>query len=359
MTTQTFSPMQLPSTRSIDSMLGALQMPDGTRESDGWCRALEAGDGFRYDYDASVAQGGWEFYRLAQGLSMAVTDMVAARPIPRRHALGDHLMLSICLEGGIPMRQRSGDHVRLSSGYCAVYGLSADEELSMLYETGQPLKWITVFIERQSLLELTGLRAQDLPEDVGHFLMSGESPAMQMLALSPTTTLIARQIVECPYKNGFLFAYLKAKALELACDILFTLARNLQEPRLGSIQLSPRDHRKLKQAMAIIDTTLEQAPDIEKLVAAVGLSRPKLQLGFRLLYGDTVARVRDKRRMEHALKLVRTTQLSMVDIAAEVGYEHAASFTRAFKAAYGDAPLKLRRAAQHSSLVGHLEQRHA
>jgi AraC-like DNA-binding protein len=47
----------------------------------------------------------------------------------------------------------------------------------------------------------------------------------------------------------------------------------------------------------------------------------------------------------------------MVDIAAEVGYEHPASFTRAFKAAYGDAPLKLRRAAQHSTLLGHIGKR--
>ncbi|MBL8264835.1 helix-turn-helix domain-containing protein [Steroidobacter sp.] len=302
----------------------------------------------------NAVRGGWEFHGLEQGLTLAVSDMAAIRPIPRHQVPTDTLMLGVCLEGPTATRRRPVDNSRANRGHCAVYGVTSAEDVAPLYESSHPMKWLCVFIERQALFQVTGLRPEDLPEDVNRFLSDGGNLPMQSFALSPATTLIARQIVDCPYKNGFLLAFLKAKALELACDILYALAKNLQEPRLGSIQLSPRDHRKLKQAMAIIDTTLEQAPDIEKLVAAVGISRPKLQLGFRLLYGDTVARVRDKRRMEHALRLVRSTQLSMVDIAAEVGYEHAASFTRAFKAAYGDAPLKLRRAAQHSSLLAHL-----
>jgi transcriptional regulator GlxA family with amidase domain len=161
--------------------------------------------------------------------------------------------------------------------------------------------------------------------------------------------------MECPFRNGFLTAFLKAKALELACLILFRLAGTAEEVALDGVRLSLSDQRKLKQAMTIIEGNLEATPDINELVAAVGLSRPKLQLGFRLLYGDTVARIRDKRRMERALKLVRSTSLSMIDIAAEIGYDHAASFTRAFRSAFGESPLRVRRMAQQSALLNKME----
>jgi transcriptional regulator GlxA family with amidase domain len=93
------------------------------------------------------------------------------------------------------------------------------------------------------------------------------------------------------------------------------------------------------------------------IAEGAGLTRQKLQLGFRVLYGDTVARVRDRLRMEHALHLVRETSTPMIEIALDAGYEHAASFTRAFKAAYGIAPIRMRRMALDACRIREIAMR--
>lgn len=341
--------------RSMDEMLGALRMPDSSaREPDGWRRSLLPGEAFRVDYDQNIASGGWEFHRLGHGLALSITDMVARQAIPRRHFLGDHLVLTTILEGTIPLNDGSGTD-SASSGYCTVYGLPTGAALHTVYEPGRPLKWVTVYIERHSLFHITGLRTQDLPESINQFLLTGSSLPLHHVALSPAASLTAHQIMERPFSNGFLTSFLKAKALELASHILFRLTTTAKEQGIDDSHLSLSDQHKLQQAMAIIERDLAGTPDVNDLGAAVGLSRPKLQLGFRLLYGDTVARIRDKRRMERALKLVRSTTLSMIDIAAEVGYDHAASFTRVFKAAFGESPIKVRRMAQQSALLNKMK----
>jgi transcriptional regulator GlxA family with amidase domain len=59
--------------------------------------------------------------------------------------------------------------------------------------------------------------------------------------------------------------------------------------------------------------------------------------------------------MESALHLVRTTMLSMIEIGLEAGYEHPASFTRAFKAAFGVSPARMRRVSQQSALTARID----
>ena len=59
----------------------------------------------------------------------------------------------------------------------------------------------------------------------------------------------------------------------------------------------------------------------------------------------------DKARMKHALHLVRSSDMSMIEIALETGYEHHASFTRAFRAAFGMTPVHTRRMAQQAKML--------
>jgi len=332
----------------MDEMLGSLASPPGAsaavRMPDGWRRPFPGGSGFRQEYDASVANGSWEFHRLDEGLCIAMIDMVVARSIPRRHLMHDQLVLSAMVEGEIAFHELdSASDARLANGQCAVYGLSCGSEIHTVYESGSSLKWVSVFIDRKSLLKITGLEPGDLPPRVREFVLEGANLPYQSVALSHAASLAAMRVMNCPYQNGLRRAFFTAKALEIACEILFTLAHSAGDAGHENVAFSANDYLKLAHARKLIEDNLEQPPNIAALAGAVGLTRQKLQLGFRRMYGDTVARVRDKLRMEHALTLVRDSALSMIDIALETGYEHAASFTRAFKATYGVSPIHMRR----------------
>ena len=80
-------------------------------------------------------------------------------------------------------------------------------------------------------------------------------------------------------------------------------------------------------------------------------------IGFRLVYGDTVGQIRDRIRMEHALELLRSSRMSVVEIALESGYHSPASFTRAFKASFGISPGRMRREGFQSQMLGKLARR--
>ena len=346
--------------RSLGSMLAALRSQarkpeESGRVDGGWRRPVVLGSGFRYDYDAEIARGGWEFYELGHGMCLAVVDMITATVFPRRHGAPDYLVLSTVLEGGTRINDVSGDQGELADGYCTIYGMPAGSEFETVCPPGKTVKWVSVFIERSKFLESTGLQPEDLPRCVEAFVLEGGKLPYQNVLLSRAASLTALQILQCPFRGTLRRSFFAAKALELVCLILHTLGNDQVADAESGLTFTEHDHRKLQLALKHLKQGLEEPPNVVELAARVGLSRQKLQFGFRSVCGDTVARVRDKLRMEHALNLLRTTAVPIIDIALDTGYGHPGSFSRAFKAAFGVSPAHMRRMAQESRLIGALK----
>lgn len=325
-------------------------LTDAVRCLDGWRRPLSHGGSFRHDYDADVARGGWEFHLLRPGLSIAIIDVTTVRNLPRRHDLGDLLVMSAVVEGASPFTTPWGDRGELLHGYCTVYGMERGQMFETLYPGGRALKWVTVFIERTLFMQATGVSLDDLPPPVRRFIEAGVGLPQRNVALSSAASLSLQQVFERPYRASLERAFLTAKALELVCHLLHDFQSMLAEmPPADS--LSRADHARLDRARRLIANTLDEPLNIDDIARAVGLPRQKLQAGFRLLYGDTVARVRDRARMERALTLIRTTDISVIQVGLEAGYDHPGSFTRAFKAAFGVAPLEMRRICRREATL--------
>jgi AraC-like DNA-binding protein len=340
--------------RTMEDMLGAAHAQVGEaagvqRTSDGWRSSLLSGVGFRHHYDADVARGGWDFYDLGQGLCLAVVDLVASVPMPRHHSYADYLIMTAVLEGDTHISAAPGAEGDFANGCCTVYGMEAGAAFETVYEPGRVLKWVSVFIDRRRLFGATGLQPQDLPARVSGFLLNGTQLPPQNVPLSRAASITAMQVLECRFQGGFRRAFLTSKALELACHLLHAITHDRRANEGGTF--SNRDYERLQRAMALIESKLAEPPDIAELAGAVGLTRQKLQLGFRLVHGNSVARVRERVRLTRALALVRGSEMAMIDIAYEIGYEHPASFTRAFKAAYGVSPADMRRAVRDAALV--------
>lgn len=353
------SPPELLS-RGVDDMLrelGASSASPGqsARMSDGWRQPIAGGLGFRYEYDNSVATGGWEFYRLHNGICIALVQMTANRRIVRRHNTGDHVALSAVLDGNVLLTDDLSVEGELADGYCTVYGNGPDRPLETTYEPGEQLRWVTLYFERSSFFSLTGLVEADVPAEFAEYIRNGSAYACRNVPLSELASLTAHQLTTPPFPGTFRQSFMSAKALELACYILFGLSQ--PESELFGGRFEAEDHRRMKQAMAMIRDNIDAQISVHEIAEAVGMSRHRLQLGFRMIYGDTVGRIRDKLRMELALDLIRDSNLSMIEIALETGYEHAASFTRAFKAAFGISPIQMRKVANDELRVRNLPGR--
>lgn len=68
------------------------------------------------------------------------------------------------------------------------------------------------------------------------------------------------------------------------------------------------------------------------------LNEFKLKRGFKQLYGTTVFGHLRRLRMEHALQCLRNRNVSVDQVAAELGYDHPQHFSTAFKKHFGYAP---------------------
>lgn len=346
--------------RNMDHMLRDLDKLNEAEKSSiqtkhGWKRSIASGIGYRHDYHHDIAEGGWEFYTLGNGIYLITVDMKVVTDLPIRHSSHDHLVLSAVINAGVDLYDQSGPIGELADGYCTYYGLSADEEFNTIYRPDKKLQWVSVFIDRTQLYDTLGITAEDIPSKMKSFIEEGGHLPHANIILSPTAFLTAQQLLECPFSGGYKKAFLKAKSQELACHILFMLSNDVDE-EINDATFTDADYKKIYRAMRYLKNDLDEPVNIPEIAYAVGMTRQKLQMGFKMVFGNTVAKIRDNLRMEHALTLVRRSDMSMIEIAIETGYEHPASFTRAFKAAYNTTPANMRKMHQQDTYLSKISK---
>jgi AraC family transcriptional regulator len=87
------------------------------------------------------------------------------------------------------------------------------------------------------------------------------------------------------------------------------------------------------------------APRLEELADLVGMTVRQLGRAFKAETGMTLGRFIDGVTMERAHRLLATTQLSLAEIAAELGFSGATSFAQAFRRSQGLTPGAIRQLA--------------
>lgn len=360
MANEPFSPAQskIAPLRSIQTFSADLPMdPDQLgkiRVADGWRDPVAGSLGYRHLYDPEIAEGGLEFHQLSRGLWLLTTDIIPARAMDRRHHFDDKIVLSAVLKGKVDILEDGRSAGQLTAGQCTIYGMSgADVPFETCYAPGEPLQWVTIVMDRGIIGEVTHLSMADLPEGLHAFMRGERAFPFSNVPLSRAAALAAQQVLETTLTGGYRRTFLAAKAREIACLALFSL-KSAARDTLDGVQLQVGDHARIELARRYLERSLDEPPQIDELAQAVGMTRQKLQLGFKKIYGDTVANVRDQMRIGHALELVRISSMSMIEIALETGYEHPASFTRAFRAAFGMSPSQMRKMSQEAALAGRL-----
>ena len=89
---------------------------------------------------------------------------------------------------------------------------------------------------------------------------------------------------------------------------------------------------------------MEQRVTIEELAHRYLINPTTLKTVFKEVYGNSLAAHMKEHRMEKAASLLRETDLSVAEIAGQVGYESQSKFTAAFKEQFGKLPKEYRRA---------------
>jgi AraC-like DNA-binding protein len=104
-------------------------------------------------------------------------------------------------------------------------------------------------------------------------------------------------------------------------------------------------NRWMLRARDAIDRDYAQALDISALAGIALVSEAHFIRTFRATFGEPPHRYLQRRRVERAMALLRTTDRSVTDICFAVGFASLGSFSRTFSTIVGRSPSAFRQQA--------------
>ncbi len=106
------------------------------------------------------------------------------------------------------------------------------------------------------------------------------------------------------------------------------------------------DYRKIEnveKALELIYYNYKEALSVEYVAALTGYSKSNFCKIFKKVVGESFHQSLNRQRAANAAGLLRATDISVADVAAEVGFSESKAFCRVFKAIYGITPGQYRR----------------
>ena len=134
-------------------------------------------------------------------------------------------------------------------------------------------------------------------------------------------------------------AYRRLKALEL----LLYLARLEPGNQNPLTEYQAEQLRVIRAVHDLLEANMDRRYTIEELSRQYHMNPTTLKTLFKSVYGSSLAAHIKEHRMERAAELLRESDMSVAEIANQVGYESQSRFSAAFKEYYGQLPKEYRK----------------
>ena len=112
--------------------------------------------------------------------------------------------------------------------------------------------------------------------------------------------------------------------------------------------MTPAEQRNrwMLRSRDAIDRDFAEPLDVPALARVAHVSPAHFSRTFRRTFGESPHRYLQRRRIERAMALLRTTDLPVVEVAIAVGFTSHGTFSRTFRAVVGDSPTGYRASAR-------------
>ena len=117
-----------------------------------------------------------------------------------------------------------------------------------------------------------------------------------------------------------------------------------------------RTNRSMLRIRDLIDRSYDTDLDLDVLARVAHLSPDHLLRTFRSVFGETPHRYLQRRRVERAMHLLRTTDLDVTEVCLAVGFTSLGSFSALFSALVGQPPSSYAEKGPLPPVPGHFVQ---
>ncbi|MEO1262617.1 MAG: AraC family transcriptional regulator [Bacteroidota bacterium] len=216
----------------------------------------------------------------------------------------------------------------------------ADEYVDSVHiiSANKPLQCIVIATATRNLQKLPNQEGELFSEllhqlvyPADHFV---EGPQFFM---TPEMMEIVDSIFNIQYQGKLKMMFFRSQITTLLSHFFGQLA-TLQT---GNIKVAERE--KLFAAKEILSNNLETPPSLSELSRQIGLNSFKLKKHFKELFGVPVFKYLQNERLNKANELLRKRELSVQEVAWDVGYDSLSSFSNAFAKKFGYRPSEVRR----------------
>jgi AraC-like DNA-binding protein len=101
-------------------------------------------------------------------------------------------------------------------------------------------------------------------------------------------------------------------------------------------------NRRMLHARDAMDRAYAEPLDVAALARIAHVSEAHFIRTFRATFGETPHRYLQRRRVERAMFLLRSTDRSVTDICLDVGFNSLGTFSRSFQEIVGESPTSYR-----------------
>ena len=157
------------------------------------------------------------------------------------------------------------------------------------------------------------------------------------------TQMVLHDIVKCKHSGILKSMFLESKALSLL--LYFQNEQTSIQALCNSCKFlsKPIEKDKIFKAKELILNSLDKPYTIPELSMIIGINQCYLKKGFKEIFGKTVYDFVQEQRMLKAKLLLTTTNVTVSQIADQIGFSSQSNFSAAFKKYAGVFPSELQR----------------
>ena len=286
-------------------------------------------------FPQGAGKGQIDAYAAFPGVDAAY-HVFSAPKVAFRHAPAPGVLeLFHCHSGRVGWNMRGGMAIYLGAEDMTMHSATCCADSAMMFPLGY-VEGLSISIDPQRL-------AANLPEA----LQEANFQPQKLFAAFCQEKPVA--LPACPPLEG-LFAPLYAARpalrkpyLQLKIQELLLYLMELKPEQLATSRYSSQQAEWIKEIHQQLTEHLDQRFTIEALAKQYLINASTLKEVFKAVYGLPIAPYMKEYRMRRAMKLLRETDASIADIAAQVGYETQGKFAQAFKDVVHALPTEYRK----------------
>jgi len=290
-------------------------------------------------YELSSQNGTGYIYQInpAPGLFVTTGDWISDTKIEAHFKIDEMFMEMYLFESGNVSLIQNGKNTLLIPKGINIY-VNKTSKGRICYGSNVPVKYVSIILFKDFIKDHV---KNNFPDEDFNFAQTFNWKSINYN--TPEVTLIFLQIKQKLLSHEKSDLYYESKVGELFSIIMSNFIKEKERLKIQEKDFSFNELKRLEMVKLAIDQNLLNPPPITALCQIGTMGKTKLRESFKSTFNITLGEYIRQARMKHSLVLLTNKQLSIGDIAVNLGYSSASKFSIAFRKVYSQSPTEYRR----------------